>query len=76
MKPLVKDLIAFAIMFLVALSEILLIIFRSSFENNTLVNALLIILPVTFILLFYLRHRKYHLRHLYTDEELEKQHRK
>lgn len=72
----IKDLLTFTAMLLVAMIEILLLMFHESFENTQIVNLILVVLPVSFIAIFFYSNRKYHLRHIYSDEELEKQNRK
>lgn len=71
----VKENLEFAVLFLTALSETLLLMFYSIFDNKLLINILIVIIPVIFCTLFYLRYRKTHYQQIYSKEELKKQNR-
>lgn len=70
-----QDIIEFIILFLTALSEMLLILFYSVFENKMIVNVALVAIPVVFCAIFYYRYRKSHYRQIYSKDELKQQHR-
>lgn len=63
------------LLFGVAFGEVLLFIYRS-YNNASWVNMLLIGLPILYFVQAYFRYvRYYHMRHIYTEEELKKQNR-
>lgn len=70
-----KDYLEYGIIFLAALAELALLAFYGLFSNHQMINCLLFIIPTVTIIVVYFLHRRYHYRYIYTQEELEKQHR-
>lgn len=72
-KEALRDALEFGILFLTAITEMLMIMFYSVFDNKLIINVLLVIIPVIFCAIFYVKYRKSHYQQVYSKEELKKQ---
>lgn len=74
-RKIITDIIEALILFIVALSVLLLMFYYPSFENKLFVSIVIIGLPLITAGFFYYRYRKSHYKQIYTKDELRNQNR-